>query len=275
MGGKGRSILLVVEGVSDEPKLVQSLFECLVPDADRVVHPYGTNIHDLIEKITSEYGGDYEDIEICRVLADMLPADDEKNRQLLLYTKFTDVILMFDFDPQDDRFNLLELRKMLVAFRDSTDTDKGLLLLNYPAVEAVKVAAALTYEEYVEEKYDCTAGASYKEYANSVVANAGGGSLFDFSCYNVKMLVRAIGQTVGKAQHLVQGMSLERTFPMRRDGQASASEACLSIDQVAVLDYESTLFLSSGTVATLSMGPFFVASWGRGLDGAWKSCFGE
>ena len=54
----------------------------------------------------------------------MLPDNEVVKRDMLLNTTFTDVILMFDFDPQDNRMDADELRKMMVPFDDSSDTDR-------------------------------------------------------------------------------------------------------------------------------------------------------
>ena len=152
MARRKHNVLLVVEGEKEEPRLVGSLFATFNPDADWEVYPYRTVVHDLIEKIESDYDGDYENIEICKVLADMCPNDPEA-LHTLLDTTFTDVILLFDFDPQDDRFNPEAFRKMMRTFNDSGDTDRGLLLINYPSVESVKEAVALTYEEFVQSTW--------------------------------------------------------------------------------------------------------------------------
>jgi len=275
MLSSNRNILLIVEGKREEPKLVESLFKAFVTDAIYSIYSFETNIHALIEIIVNDYDGDYENLEIRGVLVDMLSDEDEQTKSMLLYTKFTDVILMFDFDPQDNRLNLAQLRRMMEVFNDSADTDRGLLLLNYPAVEAVKVATALPYETFLESCYDASRYRSFKQQASEIVGANGGGHLFTFTDYNVKMLLTAIAQTVGKIQHLVQGVAVENTFPMMRGGSERLSDLCLSISHLDVLDYESILMHDANQVATLAMGTLFIAAWSRELDGAWKSCFGE
>jgi len=270
---KLHNTLLVVEGESAEPKLVQILFDKFVPDAMHVVYPYRANIHDLIEKINREYYGDYESIEICRVLAEMLPEDDDWHDRLL-YTRFTDVILMFDFDPQDDRFDKEELRRMLEACCDSTDTDKGLLLINYPAVEAVKEAASLSYEQYLDSFIKTSDLRRYKEIVNDAMRMSKMVSPHDFTRYNVTSLLQSIAYVVGKVQYLVDGVPLEKTFPMSSKSYESLSDLCAAISGIEVFDYEVGKCNSKGLIATCGLGPLFIANWGRALDGAWKKCFG-
>lgn len=87
------NVLLIVEGAKDEPRLVDSLFKAFAHDEEWLIHVYGSVIHDLVAKINSDYDGDYDNIEIRKVLVEMLPDKQQAIRDGLLYTKFTDVIL--------------------------------------------------------------------------------------------------------------------------------------------------------------------------------------
>lgn len=175
-------MLLIVEGEREEPRLVEAIFNSFNPGADYKIYTYRTVIHDLINKIVNDYAGDYENLEICQVLLDMLTEDEAANqRELLLYTRFTDVILMFDFDPHDNRLSLPELRKMQIACSDSTNTGTGLLLINYPAVEAVKEAAGLPYEKFADSFVEASETSSYKAIADARVAAYKAGNATNFS----------------------------------------------------------------------------------------------
>lgn len=207
-----RHALLVVEGDKEEHRLVNSLFKAFAPDAKWRIHTYGTVIHDLIEKINVDYGGDFDNIEIRKVLVDMLPDGESPIRDMLLYTRFTDVILMFDFDPQDDRMSIDGLRKMVELFNDSGDTDRGLLLINYPAVESVKEAAALHYDTFLESFANSGALDSYKQDVSQKVSKVHG-RYADFRTYDARSLVWAIGHTVGKVFHQCKSHSSSNHQP--------------------------------------------------------------
>lgn len=86
------NVLLIVEGEKDEPRLVDSLFKAFAHDEEWLIHLYGTVIHDLVARINTDYDGDYDSIEIRKVLVEMLPDDQQAVRDRLLYTKFADVI---------------------------------------------------------------------------------------------------------------------------------------------------------------------------------------
>lgn len=266
------NVLLIVEGAKDEPRLVDSLFKAFAHDEEWLIHLYGTVIHDLVAKINSDYDGDYDNIEIRKVLVEMLPDDQQAKRDRLLYTKFTDVILMFDFDPQDDRMDIDGLRKMQSSFNDSSDTDKGLLLINYPAIESVKEAAALPYEVYLETFTQMSDIDSYKQIVNQTISGYSG-SYGNFATYGAGLFAKAIANTVGKVQHMLDGLGIEETFPFTHAG--SLSDCCWNISLTDLLDFQIREYTKNGRVASCGTGPFFIAGWKRSLDGAWKAYYGD
>ena len=266
------NVLLIVEGEKDEPRLVKSLFNAFTRNEEWVIHTYGTVIHDLIEKINNDYNGDFENIEIRKVLVEMLPDDRQEDRNKLLYTKFTDIILMFDFDPQDDRMSIDGLRRMQSAFNDSGDTDKGLLLINYPAIESVKEAAVLPYESFLESFTKLSDISSYKQIVDQTLRNYSG-HYGNFETFDAKLLTNAIAHTVGKAQLLLGDLSIDETFPYEHSN--NLSDRCRDISLVDLLDYQIHEYVENGRVASCGTGPFFIAVWKRALDGAWKAFYGD
>lgn len=274
MASTRKNVLLVVEGEREEPKLVSALFRAFNPEADWVVYEYRTVVHELIAMIVDKYDGDYENLELCRVLAEEAYVKNEvEQAERLLYTKFTDVILMFDFDPHDDRFDPTEMKKMMVAFCDSTDTDRGLLLINYPAIESVKESAAMRYEKFAERFVSAADLTSYKAAVSGIVGAHGSNRLSTFDKFGGAELAISIAHTVGKIQHLVQGLPLEETFPMSSD--TKLARLCRELSREALFDYQVEKYLNEGEVATCGTGTFFIALWERSLDGAWKSLYGE
>ena len=141
-------------------------------------------------------------------------------------------------------------------------------MINYPAVESIKEAAALPYEDFLSSTVHIDSADSYKAFVNHVVSERSG-KLNDFAAYGSEPFTRAIAHTVGKIQHLVEGIPVDQTFPFTRG--KSLSEACWSIPRLDLLDYQLDRYSTSGTVATCGTGHFFIAMWKRSLDGAYKS----
>jgi hypothetical protein len=267
-----RNVLLVVEGDKEEHRLVDVLFNTLIHEAEWKIYTYGTVIHELIRRINDDYDGDFENIEIRKVLAEMLPDSAEATRDMLLCTRFTDVILMFDFDPQDDRMDIEGLRTMVSIFNDSSDTDRGLLLINYPAIESVKETAALPYDVFLKSYTNREALKTYKQDVNQTVSKYPG-HYNDFRDYGAKPLTKAIAYTVGKIQYVLDNRQMEKTFPYMHS--ESLSDICWSIPLLRLLDYQIEEYKSNGKIAACGTGPFFVAAWKKSLDGAWKAFFGD
>ena len=77
-----------INGVSNSSFLNKS--------SDYAFVSFCTNIHELLRVIDEEYDGDYEDVDLRSLLAQRHPDDAD-----LLSVSYTDVVLVFDCEPQD------------------------------------------------------------------------------------------------------------------------------------------------------------------------------
>lgn len=125
-----RKILAIVEGEKKEPQLLNRLFDTYMYKKRQIVS-YGANIHDLYERIQRYYGEDLEDLDFLLFLREQEP---DENKKKIFDDRYTDVYLIFDFDPQDNRFSVKALQQMINYFNDSTS--QGRLYINYPMVES-------------------------------------------------------------------------------------------------------------------------------------------
>lgn len=138
---RNRAILLVVEGEKAEPELMARLFSVYgIADVDSV-YTYRANVYDLYRRM---FEGDEgaEDLSLMLTLRER-ESDPEKRR--LLSRNYSDVILIFDFDPQDHLFSMEKLAEMVGYFNESTD--HGKLYVNYPMVEAHRDLIAMPYDD--------------------------------------------------------------------------------------------------------------------------------
>lgn len=103
-----KNILAIVEGNSKEPELLKKLFD-IYNITDREIFSYGATIYDLYDKIEKEYGMEYEDIDIVLFLKSL----NNKKYNEILDKRYTDIILIFDFDPQDNRYSNEKLKFMM------------------------------------------------------------------------------------------------------------------------------------------------------------------
>lgn len=138
---KNRSILLIVEGERTEPKLVERVLEVYGIKDVEGVYPYGTNIYDLWHRMF-EGMDDLDDLSLTLTLRER-ETDPEKRK--LLDRDYSDIILVFDFDPQDHQYSPEKLKEMARYFNESTENGK--LYLNYPMIESYKDMLILPYDE--------------------------------------------------------------------------------------------------------------------------------
>lgn len=124
-----KKILLCVEGEKTEEKLLQYLFEIYGLDLDFTIVPYRTNIHQLYRQMFED--PDPASLDLLQVLKER---ERDPEKRALLSERYTDIFLVFDFEPQDTSYSSDHLAQMLEFFCESTDAGK--LYLNYPMVEA-------------------------------------------------------------------------------------------------------------------------------------------
>lgn len=136
-----KNVLLIVEGAKREPQLMERMFESFSLADDHQIVPVEINVHDFLDKLFQEYGCDFESIDLKSFVAELL--SDKDDAAQFLESSFTDTLLIFDLDPQDNRLDFKRLELMQDYYCDSTDM--GQLYLSYPSVEAYRDFAPLKY----------------------------------------------------------------------------------------------------------------------------------
>ena len=153
-----RKVLLVVEGIKQEVQLFKALFRCFELDLEYEIYSYNTNIYDLYERMFLD--GDEEDLSLLGVLKERANETDK----VLFDQDYSDVLLVFDYDPQDNRFSHARLEEMQAYFNESTDNGK--LYINYPMVEACKHFKKLPDEEFFNRSVAIGDIPDYKQIAS-------------------------------------------------------------------------------------------------------------
>ncbi len=135
---------MIVEGEKADLKLMNHLFSLFYED-NFYVWAYKTNLYALYNKLEMNDVDEFDALDIKQVLKSM-----EKDPSVLqkLDEKYTDIIMVFDYDPQDPCFSEEKIIKMKKIFCESTDNGK--LYLNYPMVEAFKHLKKEDDDEFAE-----------------------------------------------------------------------------------------------------------------------------
>ena len=119
-----KRILLIVEGPNDEKSLVEKLWDRFDRGADYSIYTYETNIYVLMNQLFKD-GEIDENLDLLRLLKSQ---DVPESKRIRKDESFTDIYLIFDFDPQDPGADFNLLRKMLRFFDDSSV--RGKLFIN-------------------------------------------------------------------------------------------------------------------------------------------------
>lgn len=154
-------ILILVEGEKTEKRLTEHLFQIYGIDAKFEIVSYKTNIYVLYQEMFFE--GKPEDLNTLQVLKEH---ERDENKKRIFDQPFTDIMLIFDLDPQDPLFSEDKIAAMTGYFTESTDMGK--LYLNYPMIEAFYHMKAIPDSEYNERfaPYDELRRRTYKQRVN-------------------------------------------------------------------------------------------------------------
>lgn len=141
-----RTILLLVEGAKVEVDLFNKVLQEYELDFNYEIYSYNTNIYELYNRMFKGNEDELESLDLIGILKERDPGNE------LLNKDFSDILLVFDYDPQDPRFSEDKINLMLSYFNESTDNGK--LYINYPMVESFKHFKSDPDEEYRERTVD-------------------------------------------------------------------------------------------------------------------------
>lgn len=223
-----KNILCIVEGGSYEPKFVESVFDKVLGQPVEI-YSYETNIHVLLSTIRRLYPEfEDDDIDIAGILAEIYGGSE------ILKRKYTDIFMIFDFDPQDDEADYAFLHKMLDYFCDSTD--HGKLFINYPMMESLKHVSSLQDGEYIERKFPF---ADLKNYCRTV------GTFLrfqDLRRYDRRIHLGLLKLNLIKCNNMLSGMPV---LPSSGDYSAWKGSSILKAELECIADEARILVLNT------------------------------
>lgn len=120
-------------------------------------YSYKTNIHILYEEIKKD--GSLDILNLVKEKARKL--NDKKGLDMLEKNKFGEIYLIFDLDPQDNRYDYKKIQEMLELF--DNETEHGKLYINYPMVESFKHFKTIPDSAYNDYKVEMSKCNTYKK----------------------------------------------------------------------------------------------------------------
>jgi hypothetical protein len=138
---KNSKILLLVEGERRDCDLMEHLLDLYgISDTHQIV-PYKANIYMLYDDMFES--ADPTDFDLLQYLKSR---EADSNNKKLFDEHYSDIILVFDFEPQDTRYSDDKIRKMASYFTESSDMGK--LYINSPMAEAFYHMKSIPDEDY-------------------------------------------------------------------------------------------------------------------------------
>ena len=156
-------VLIVVEGKKTEPRIMSHLFDCFGISERHQIYSFKSNLYVLYQKMFLK--SDPESYDLLQVLKeDAAPEDEWK-----LDINYSDVLLIFDLDPQDHYYNPDHVLQMLNYFKESSDMGK--LYINYPMVESYYHMKTIPDPNYLSYSFPVTNLKSYKKHVGEIRKN--------------------------------------------------------------------------------------------------------
>lgn len=191
-----KKILLIVDGDSDEVKFLKGLFKKCNQKTEYKFYSYRTNIHVLAQELFNNYNDfDEGDIDIKLILASL---ENDKNRKQLLYDNYSDIYMIFDFDPQHNHPHFDTIKRMVSYFNDSTL--QGKLFLNYPMMQSYKHFDKLPCSSFENLEVALDEIKKYKEIVGKI------SGFTDLTKYNYITYYSIAVHHVKKANKLLNGV---------------------------------------------------------------------
>ena len=129
MSNKKAKILILVEGAKTDLRLMKKVLDFYsISDRHQIIS-YNTSIYDLYQKMF--YENDPDSLDLLQVLKEH---EKDETKKSLFDEHYSDIILIFDLDPQSPDYAPEVITKMADYFTESSDTGK--LYLNFPMVES-------------------------------------------------------------------------------------------------------------------------------------------
>ena len=129
MNKQKAKILMLVEGEKTDVVLMKHLLAIYgISDRHQIVS-YNTNIYVLYNRMFKE--DDPNSLDLLQVLKEN---EKDETKKKIFDERYSDILLIFDLDPQDDLFSAMKIHQMLEFFNESSENGK--LYINYPMVES-------------------------------------------------------------------------------------------------------------------------------------------
>ena len=237
-------ILVLVEGARTDVRLMEHLLKIYGIDHRHRLVSYNTNIYALYNSMFR-----YADPSSLDILLHLKSRESDPIKKAIFDKRYSEILLIFDFEPHDPQFSEDIIREMAEFFIESTDMGK--LYINYPMVEAfyhMKNIPDHLYDTYSATIAELASG-GYKERVNRENRNR------DYTKFaaDKRECDIVIRQNINKARKLLSITAHENPVPVP--------------DSIDILNLQLDKMQNEQAVAVLCTCAFYIVDYNPGLIG--------
>lgn len=187
-----KNLLFITEGEADEPDFIKKFLKKCIPNVEYNIYSYSTTIHTLAKSIFNKNDEIDEDLDITKVLKEQ---EKDLMKKQILQKDYTDIVLVFDFEPHCDSPEFEKVEKMLEYFNDSSNMGK--LYINYPMMQSYKHFRSFPDDEFKNRKVETMDASNYKTIVHKE------SKYTRLKDYNFPIFMKIIGYHLMKANYII------------------------------------------------------------------------
>lgn len=235
---KEKKVLLLVEGEKLEVNLFNKIFQEYSLSLEYEIYPYKTNIYELYERMFEGFEKSLDELDLLLVLRSKDPASKIFNED------FSDILLVFDYEPQDHRYSPDRIKLMMEYFCESTDNGK--LYINYPMIESIKHFKSFPDEEYINRKVELDLIKNYKEIVGKEA------KITDIDKFTKNIFNEIINQNLKKSFFLLNNENL---------GEKVDYDIYLKLSFIEIVDKQNCFLNKDKMIYVLNTCLFFICDY--------------
>lgn len=193
-------ILFIVEGAVDEPEIIKLINDKLNigENLNINIYSYQTSIYELYEDLVID--------EYLDIVLHLRSKEEDKRQKEMLSKNFQAIYLIFDFEPQYQKFDVNRIIELNNFFNNSLEP--GMLLINYPMLESYKHIGKMPDQDFLTKTITKKEVSKYKEIvgAESFYTN--------HSLYHRSLMMEQIIHHLIKLNYLINNV---KTMPKYAD----------------------------------------------------------
>ena len=221
MGEYKAKILLLVEGAKTDVEVMNQLLKVYGISERHEIVSYNTNIYNLYKALFRE--NDPEAVDILRLLKSK---EKDVEKKLIFDERYSDILLVFDLDPQDSDYSPEIIKKLLGYFNESSENGK--LYLNYPMVESFYHMRSIPDPNYYTYKATIAElkAKSYKTRVHRESRN----NKFELFAVDRAECNQVIKQNINKSNMITHGYVIDKEEPASSDEIFSVQAECIKAE---------------------------------------------